>query len=646
MRRDRAEWASLFGLLAALAILLWGAAIVYHARCLNGRAQALEEQTARVLQSAQVTGIAATLTVEDTYQLREVLEGLEREVQSLRSLTLWLTAPMAHQTVWPWLSAHAVLLHEGLNAAESLSDAAWWVLIEVQSDLETAGQVSTAPGVPVQMHSNVLARGVAAAQRSRAQIVSASESLHHMAAVAASVSWARRWQPALGQLALAVDGLAALAATTAEQPDLVFLLLLQNSDELRATGGFISAVVVLRLDELRLAELSYMNSYDVEAYRQAHPPAPPPLRDHMGAGILLFRDANWSADYSVSAEVLAAIYEMDTGERVDAVLALDAVFLELLLEALGPVPVPEYGVTLTAENVVDTAVGFWERPMGATAIDQRDQAFVDWLTHRKEFGRAVLGQIVLRLQSLDGGESGRFLRAASRAVEERHLQAWVPDNALAQMDLDRMGVSGRVMLSGDASLMVVDSNVGWNKVDRHIERGVDYALTQVDGGWQAEVCLTYRSQVIAELELCEHRSRYEDSYEALTQQCYWNYVRLLVPAQGVLQRAEGLSGRVDQGYEGAQRSYGTLLVVPPGQARTVCLTYFVPAASDSEQRLALAVQAQAGVQRSVSVRVRPRGVYRPVSLPAGWRVDETGAILWSGVIVRDLSAVLRWRVTQ
>ena len=646
MRQDRAVWARLFGLLAVLAIIGWSTAIVYHAQCLYRNARALEEQTRRVLQSAQVTGIAASLTAEHAYKLREALEGVERQVESLRDLTFWLTAPLAQQTVWPWLSAHAVLLHEGLDAAESLSDAAWWVLLEVQSDLETAGQVNTAPGVPVHMQSNVLARAVAAAQRSRAQIVSASESLHRMGAVAASVSWARRWQPALRQLSLAVDGLAALAATTAGQPDATVLLVLQNSDELRATGGFISAVVVVRLDDLRLAELSYMNSYDVEAYRQAHPPAPPPLRDYMGASILLFRDANWAADYSVSAEVLAALYEMDTGERVDAVVALDTVFLELLLGALGPVPVPEYGVTLTAENVVDTAVAFWERPLGATAIDQRDQAFMDWLTHRKDFGRAALRAIVPRLQSLDEAELGRLLGATLRAVEERHLQAWVPDNRLAQMDLDRMGVSGRVMLSGDASLMVVDSNVGWNKVDRHIERAVDYVLTQVDGGWQAEVCLTYRNRATAELELCEHRSRYEDSYEALTQQCYWNYVRLLVPVHSDLLRTAGPTERVDQGAESAQRTYGTLLVVSPGQARTVCLTYFIPVVADSEQRLSLMVQEQSGVRRSMSVRVRPRGLYRPVKLPAGWRVDETGFISWSGVIVRDLSTILRWRVAE
>ena len=646
MRRDRATWARLIGLLAVLAIIGWSTAIGYHAQHLYREAQALAKQTGKVLQAGQAAGIAVNLTAENVCQLREAVEGVEKEVEALRGLTCWVTGPLAQQMVWPWFRAQAVLVHEGLNAAGSLSDAAWWVLLEVQSDLETAGQVNTAPGVPVLMQANVLARSVVAVQRNRARIVSASESLHRMGTAADLLPWARRWQPALRQISMALDGLTAFAATTAEQPDATLLLLVQNPDELRATGGFISALAVVRLDDLRLDELSYMNSYDVEAYRQAHPPAPPPLRDYMAASVLLFRDANWAADYSVSAEVLAALYELDTREHVDAVVALDTVFLQLLLDALGPVSVPEYGVTLTAENVVDTAVAFWERPLGATSIDQRDQDFKDWLVHRKDFGRAVLSAVISRLQSVGEADLERCLGAVATAVEERHLLAWVPDNRLAQMDLDRMGVSGRVMLTGDASLMVVDSNVGWNKVDRHIERAVDYMLTQVDGGWQAEVCMTYYNRSTARLKQCEHRSHYEDSYEALTQRCYWNYVRLLVPAQSDLLRTAGLTERVDQGSESAQRTYGTLLVVPPGQARTVCLTYFIPVVADSEQRLSLMVQAQPGVRCSLSVRVRPRGLYRPVKLPAGWRVDETGAILWSGVIVRDLSTVLRWRVVE
>jgi len=446
---------------------------------------------------------------------------------------------------------------------------------------------------------------------------------------------------------VALDGLAALAATVCDKPDTRVLLVLQNSDEVRASGGFISAVAMVHLREMRLEGYQYFNSYDVESYRQAHPSAPLPLQEHMDASILLFRDANWAADFSESAEVMAALYTLDMGERVDAVVACNTAFLALLLDALGPVPVPEYETTLTAENVVDTAVMFWERPLGATSIEERGEDFRDWLTHRKDFGGAALGAVVARLQGLGSRSLWRFLQAMTRAVDEGLLLAWVPDNPLAQSDLIRMGIAGQVQMTGDADMMVVDSNVGWNKVDRHIDRQVDYVLTSDEGGWQAEVHLTYTNNASVRLSQCEHRSLYQDSYEALTQQCYWDYVRLLAPAQSVLQKAAGLSGPVDQGIESGQRVFGFLVVVPPGEQRTVSLGYHIPeeqqASGDDAQRLTLSLQAQPGVRRDARVWVRPDGAVRAVELPPGWFFRQGRGFYWSGEILRDETVTIGWQ---
>jgi hypothetical protein len=638
-------------LLVLLAMVGWSIAVVGHAQRLYQRARALGEQSQAILPLDQASGAGSGVWgLTEIRQLRERVEGVAEEAEALQALTTWLTTPLAQQKVWPALAVRAELAHEGLEVVVNLADTAWWVLLEVQSDLETDGELNRAPGVPVLMQANTLARAVGAMQQNRAKVLAASVSLQRMAAIAPTVSWASRWQPTCHQIALALDGLAALVATVTEQPDAHFLLILQNSDELRASGGFISAAVVVRLQGMRLEEFRYLNSYDVESYWQTHPTAPAPLQEVMGASILLFRDANWAADFTEAAEVLAALYELDMREHIDAVVACNMTFLELLLEAVGPVPVPEYEVTLTAENVVATAVEFWERPLGAASIEQRDQAFMDWLTHRKEFGRAALTALVPRLQTLRGMALWRLLQAITRAVDAGQLLAWVPDNPLAQSDLERMGISGQVRLTGDADLMVVDSNVGWNKVDRHIERAVDYVLTQSAGGWQAEVYLTYVNHASAALAQCEHRSRYEDSYEAMTQQCYWNYGRLLVPPHSVLVKTTGLTSPVVQDAESGQRAYGFLVVVPPGEQRTVGLAYFIPqqeqAVTAATQQLALTIQAQPGVRRAVRVWVRPDSVVRPDKLPADWQFEAGSGFFWSGEPLKKQTAVVRWQVRE
>jgi hypothetical protein len=86
-----------------------------------------------------------------------------------------------------------------------------------------------------------------------------------------------------------------------------YLILAQNSDELRATGGFISAAGVVRLENGRITDMKLTDSYAVDDLDQPHPLAPGPLAEQMGAQILLLRDSNWSPDFPASAEVASVV---------------------------------------------------------------------------------------------------------------------------------------------------------------------------------------------------------------------------------------------------------------------------------------------------------------------------------------------------
>ena len=61
-----------------------------------------------------------------------------------------------------------------------------------------------------------------------------------------------------------------------------------------------------------------------------------------------------------------------------------------------------------------------------------------------------------------------------------------------------------------------------------------------------------------------HEAQVLESYEALTQQCYWDYVRVLVPLGAELVETRGSTVAVDQGVEAGHTSFGTMIVVPPG----------------------------------------------------------------------------------
>src|SRR6266545_4003306 len=76
-----------------------------------------------------------------------------------------------------------------------------------------------------------------------------------------------------------------------------FLILGQNSDELRPTGGFIGTSGLMTFDRGRLTWKEYGSSFglNVPADRLVRPPEP--LRRYMGAGYWHLQEANWWPDF-------------------------------------------------------------------------------------------------------------------------------------------------------------------------------------------------------------------------------------------------------------------------------------------------------------------------------------------------------------
>jgi hypothetical protein len=598
----------------------------------------------------------AGLPLGTVQTLRMDVEALDRDVRTLRRATGWIAGPMARQSWWPWLSRLGVLVQRGGEAAANLTETAWWTTLAIESNLQNAGVVNLASGVPLTPEAEPVQAALTALAQRRESLLRARGAFEDLSAALPAIRplLGARYQRLEGYMTIAPLALdALLMAPSLAQPDREtnLLVLIQNNEELRPTGGFISSVALLKLEGHRLADMSYMSSYDVEAYHAAHPPAPPALQEHMQAGVLLFRDANWSPDFATSAQVLAALYEMDMGERVDIIVALDIACAELIISALEPLPVPGYDVTLATDTLMATVVEFWERPLDAPSIDERQGASADWWRHRKDFGGALLQAGLARMRRLSAIDIQRLALALKESAETKHLLVWAIENETLQSDLRRMGWDGRLEETSGDMLMIVDANVGWNKADRYIERSFDYQVVLEGERPRAQLTLTYQHRSTAPIAECVHEARYQDSYDALANQCYWNYVRVFVPRGSRLIRDDGGQGEVDVTLADGRLSFGKLILVPTGETRTLQWEYLLPqTVGDSarkNQRYELLVQKQPGV-RAVSGRVHVMVVSeRNVSfVTEGWHSSSAFAATNAQTIERDTRFELSWLVSE
>ncbi len=319
----------------------------------------------------------------------------------------------------------------------------------------------------------------------------------------------------------------------------------------------------------------------------------------MWAQILLLRDANWWADFPTSAQKAWELYEQDTGKKVHGVIALDTPALQLLVAAADPVRLDEYDDTITADNLMERLQHYWASPVGGSGITSNNPK---WWALRKNFmgvlARAVIQRLLKDTAKLDAGELGR---TALRLLDERHILLYLPPARDALRD--RKWDGGIVPAQGDY-LFVVDSNVGFNKVNPMIHQAITYTVNLADLTAVLRIGYAHASQV--RLDECVHESRYGDTYQDMMDRCYWDYVRVFVPAGAELLGREGLDDGDLAESEAGLVVWDGLLVLKPGETREVAFRYRLPMSVMAGGTYRLYVQKQSGTW-GTPLRVVVRG---------------------------------------
>jgi hypothetical protein len=442
-----------------------------------------------------------------------------------------------------------------------------------------------------------------------------------------------------------------------------YVILVQNEDELRATGGFISSAGLLIVDQGAIAGLEFMDSSLVDDYLNKPYDWPPdPLYEFMLLEGFGFRDANFWPDFATSAEKAMTLFTYGLEIPVDGVIAIDQTFVRLLLTAAGPVTLPGEAQTVTGDNVIAIMRASWTL--------QEDQEAENWLHERKNF----IGELAIALRQRLEYEPGDLdlaglAVALAQATAGKHLQLYVREPTLAAV-VAESGWDGRLSNpAGHDLLLVVDSNVGYNKVNTIVDRSLAYHVTlDSNGRHQANLALTYRHNGRAVNGECRQMGfsyRPGITYEELVEDCYWNYVRVYAPHGSRLVSGSAppvpaaalLSGQEWSGEarleteiesEAVAAVFANFFLLPQGETLTASFRYQLPPDlvqnSQGEAYYRLNVPKQAGA-RSQPIEIQitlPHRARLVGAQPVPTAVDGQ-TIIFNTVLDRDRSFTLTFR---
>jgi len=160
------------------------------------------------------------------------------------------------------------------------------------------------------------------------------------------------------------------------------------------------------------------------------------------------------------------MWAQQTGMNVDGVIAIDPIALSYVLGASGPVTMPD-GELITANNVVElTESTVYSR----FPSDQRA---------RKQYLQEIAGEVVKKITG-PVKSSRDLLDALGKAVSEGRIAVW-SSSPVDQKLLEETPIAHVVPKDPSPYAAVVINNLGGNKMDYYLKRGIEYAADACDG---------------------------------------------------------------------------------------------------------------------------------------------------------------------
>ena len=255
-----------------------------------------------------------------------------------------------------------------------------------------------------------------------------------------------------------------------------YLILFQNNMELRPGGGFIGSYGLISVENGVFDELTVHDVYDADGQLKTHIEPPFGLRRYLGASHWYLRDSNFALDFRENALQASQFLNLETGESVDGIVAIDTSFLKQLLGVLGTVTVSDYEEEVTADNfylLTQTHV---------------EKDFFPGSTQKKDFLRSLTNAMMIELLEKKDYSYEKLLLATEESIRQKHLMVAFADNGVQNV-FTVNGMSSALQDTREQAkntyldfLSVVDANVGANKANFYVKRAIDQNVTISDSG--------------------------------------------------------------------------------------------------------------------------------------------------------------------
>ena len=217
------------------------------------------------------------------------------------------------------------------------------------------------------------------------------------------------------------------------------------------------------------------------------------------------------------------VFQEEGGGPVDGDISFTPSLISHILEVTGPIKVPEYGETITAQNLEDR-LHYYQQNYTAIAIE-RQKSGINNTSARKSF-TTLVGRLLLdRVRHLPVKQLITILKGAIKDIQSRDLEIYFT-NPAAEGWLVAHGYSGAMdTFTRQDGFMVVQANISISKASQYVHTTLHDDITlDAQGGATHNLTITLT---------------YQQTGPVYGPDTYADYIRVYAPASATLLGGDG-----------------------------------------------------------------------------------------------------------
>ncbi len=296
-----------------------------------------------------------------------------------------------------------------------------------------------------------------------------------------------------------------------------YIAILQNSDELRATGGFMGSYAVLEIENGSLVTFVIEDIYDADGQFQGYVPAPAGVKEYLSSNNgLRLPDANWDPHFPKSAEHILQFFALGSRQDVDGIIAVNDHVFKSVLDLTGPVWLPDYQTSVTSQNLT-------------TVLRAEREDFFAGSIQKKHLLAQFKNQLVSQLAASPPSAT-ELLELLKNETSQKNILVYSHSQPLQEL-AQKYHLDGSLFSNTSSpGLALVESNVGINKANKGVTRSVDIKKQ----GDTLAVTLTFtntnKPPLATNLQAFVTPDFIKTASASATHLAYVNYQRALYPA--------------------------------------------------------------------------------------------------------------------